>query len=203
MAKSIFIQREVEKLYENYIEYDWRCTKGGYSHLPERNGIRIFTNNENVIEEKVIGEYDIDSSPLDIDDEFLILEPLEKDCIVYRGRAEHSLFPRLNKDFQIIDSSKIGDIITPDQAYSYTAFHRSLAEHWGGEGARGFDTNGNLCRTIMYEIHLPKGSRVSRNFEHGGEVVMPRGAQYKIKDKKEHEDGCIEVILEYLLPKDI
>ena len=74
MAKSIFIQREVEKLYENYIEYDWRCTKGGYSHLPERNGIRIFTNNENVIEEKVIGEYDIDSSPLDIDDEFFLCD---------------------------------------------------------------------------------------------------------------------------------
>ena len=163
-------------------------------NLNGSNGMRAIDRDEQEFLKKLIK---------DIDDEFLILEPLEKDCIVYRGRAEHSLFPSLNKDFQIIDSSKIGDIITPDQAYSYTAFHRSLAEHWGGEGARGFDTNGNLGRTIMYEIHLPKGSRVSRNFEHGGEVVMPRGAQYKIKDKKEHKDGCIEVILEYLLPKDI
>ena len=64
MAKSIFIQRKVEKLFENYIEYNWMYNgRSGYSHLPKINEIRIFTNNENVIEEKVIGEYDIDSPP--------------------------------------------------------------------------------------------------------------------------------------------
>ena len=61
MAKSIFIQRKVEKLFGNYIEYNWMYGGDGYSHLPKINEIRIFTNNENVIEEKVIGEYDIDS----------------------------------------------------------------------------------------------------------------------------------------------
>lgn len=75
MAKSIFIQREVEKIYENYIEYNWMYNgRSGYSHLPKINEIRIFTNNENVIEEKVIGEYDIDSPPLDIDDEFYLCD---------------------------------------------------------------------------------------------------------------------------------
>lgn len=75
MAKSIFIQREVEKIYENYIEYNWMYNgRSGYSHLPKINEIRIFTNNENVIEEKVIGEYDIDSPPLDIGDEFYLCD---------------------------------------------------------------------------------------------------------------------------------
>lgn len=75
MAKSIFIQREVEKIYENYIEYDWMYNgRSGYSHLPKKNEIRIFTNNENVIEEKVIGEYDIDSPPLDMGDEFYLCD---------------------------------------------------------------------------------------------------------------------------------
>lgn len=75
MAKSIFIQREVEKIYENYIEYNWMYNgRSGYSHLPKINEIRIFTNNENVIEEKVIGEYDIDSPPLDTGDEFYLCD---------------------------------------------------------------------------------------------------------------------------------
>ena len=75
MAKSVFIQRKVEKLYENYIEYNWVYTSSnGYVHLPKRNEIRISnkSNDENVIEEKIIGEYDIDSPPLDIDDEFFL-----------------------------------------------------------------------------------------------------------------------------------
>lgn len=75
MAKSIFIQREVEKIYENYIEYNWMYNgRSGYSHLPKINEIRIFTSNGNVIEEKVIGEYDIDSPPLDIGDEFYLCD---------------------------------------------------------------------------------------------------------------------------------
>ena len=74
MEKSIFIQRKVEKLFEKYIEYNWMYGRDGYSHLPKINEIRIFTNNENVIEEKVIGEYDIDSPPLDTGDEFYLCD---------------------------------------------------------------------------------------------------------------------------------
>lgn len=48
--------------------------RDGYSHLPKINKIRIFTNNENVIEEKIIGEYDIDSPPLDTGDEFYLCD---------------------------------------------------------------------------------------------------------------------------------
>lgn len=136
----------------------------------------------------------------DIDDEFMCLEPLEKDCIVYRGRTENTLFSSLNKDFDVVNSANVGDVIVPDKGYSYTAFHRSLAECWGGVN-KSIKADGSCVKTIMYEIRLPKGARVSRNLEHGGEVVMPRGAQYKMIDKKVNDDGCIEVVLEYILPK--
>ena len=136
-----------------------------------------------------------------VDKEFAKLPPLEKDCIVYRGRNEHPVIKRFNKDFEIMDKAKVGDVIVPDTGYSYTAFNRSMAENWGGEGARFYNEDGSLTRNIMYEIHLPKGAKVSRNGEHCGEVVMPRGAQYIIKDKKVDKEGCMEVVLEYILPR--
>lgn len=33
-------------------------------------------------------------------------------------------------------------------------------------------------------IRIPKGARVSRNMEHGGEILMPRGAAYKLISKE-------------------
>ena len=136
----------------------------------------------------------------EIDKEFAQLPPLEKDCIVYRGRAENPIIKRFNSDFKIMDNAKVGDVVIPDTAYSYTAFHYDMANNWC-QGGRMTDINNNPLRTIMYEIHLPKGAKVSRNLEHGGEVVMPRGAQYKVLDKKVAQNGDIEVALEYILPK--
>ena len=52
----------------------------------------------------------------------------------------------------------------------------------------------------MYKIRIPKGAKVSRNLEHGGEVVMPRNAQYRIISKTTY-DYRIEVELENILPK--
>lgn len=121
---------------------------------------------------------------------FSKLTPLEKDCIVYRGRAKHPIIERFNQDFEIIKNAKSGDIIIPDTAYSYTGFKRELASNWssscGGE-------------TMMYTIRLPKGAKVSRNLEHGGEVLMPRGAEYKLISKTK-QGNHTEVVLEYILP---
>lgn len=126
-----------------------------------------------------------------IDKEFANLPPLERDCIVWRGRAEHPLCKYLNEDFRIIDNAKVGDVIIPDASYSYTAFDKSLASHWSSsiEG-----------RTMMYKIRLPKGAKVSRNLEHGGEAVMPRNAEYRLISKTTNGEH-IEVELEYILPK--
>lgn len=127
-----------------------------------------------------------------IDKSFSKLPPLEKDCIVYRGRIEQ-YFKSLNTDFDIISNAKIGDKIVPDTGYSYCAIDKSLAYNWGS-------TYLNDLKTIMYTIRLPKGAKVSRNLEHGGEVVMPRGAEYKVISK--NVDGNhTEITLEYLFPK--
>lgn len=126
-----------------------------------------------------------------VDEKFAELIPLEKECIVWRGRSEHDTIERWNRDFKIIDDAKVGDIIVPDTGYSYTGFKRELAEHWA-------DFIGK--RSMMYKIILPKGAKVSRNSEHGGEVVMPRNAQYRLVSKTTYGKRT-EVVMEYILPE--
>lgn len=128
---------------------------------------------------------------LKIDKEFAKLPPLEKECIVWRGRFEHPCLERFNQDFSIIDNAKVGDIIIPDTGYSYTGFTKELASHWSSSCGG---------RTMMFKIKLPKGAKVSRNLEHGGEVVMPRNAEYRLLSKTINGNH-IEVELEYILPK--
>lgn len=53
---------------------------------------------------------------------------------------------------------------------------------------------------MMFKIKLPKGAKVSRNLEHGGEVVMPRNAEYRLLSKSTNGNHT-EVELEYILPK--
>ena len=119
------------------------------------------------------------------------LPPLEDDFVFYRGRSKHPVIKRFNEDFHIIEAANIGDIVVPDKAYSYGTFKKELAEHWSG----GLDKN------MMHEIHVPKGAKVSRNMEHGGEVVFPRGAEYRLISKEKDEKGFLNVVLEYILPE--
>ena len=137
-----------------------------------------------------------------LDNQFEQLPPLEHDCIVYKGSAEQpdSLVKDYNKPFELMEKAKVGDIVTPDTAYSYTAFDRSTAECFGGEGGRHIGKNGEEYRIMMYEILIPKGAKVSRNLEHRGEILMPRNAKYKLTDKKILKNGDMEITLEYILP---
>ena len=213
---SLKRQRELVRSRENEIEKSlekYKPTFAGNTQVSMHHGINGYNCNiREAVKARANGFKGLDEDEVKdilaaekyaakIDKEFAKLPPLEKDCIVYRGRAENPVIKSFNKDFEIMDNSKVGDVIVPDTGYSYTAFERSMAENWGGEGSRGFNEDGSLTRNIMYEIHLPKGAKVSRNGEHGGEVVMPRGAQYIIKDKKVDKEGCMEVVLEYILPK--
>lgn len=136
----------------------------------------------------------------EVNNEFKNLPPIEKDCIVYRGRSRHPIIKRFNKDFDIVENTKVGDTIVPDEAYSYCGFKRSLADNWGVRGKDIFADNSKIQAMTM-EIRLPKGAKVSRNLEHGGEVVMPQGSEYKLISKKLDKDGNMDLILEYILPK--
>ena len=122
-----------------------------------------------------------------LDEAFKNLPPLEDDFIFYRGRAFNFMTDRFNQDFKVIDGAKAGDIIVPDKAYSYGAFKKELADNWS--------------RDMMMEIHVPKGAKVSRNMEHGGEVVFPRGAEYRLISKEKDNKGVLQVVLEYILPE--
>ena len=53
----------------------------------------------------------------------------------------------------------------------------------------------------MMEIHVPKGVKISRNMEHGGEVVFPKGVEYRLISKEKDSRGVLNVVLEYILPK--
>lgn len=122
-----------------------------------------------------------------MDTQLAKLPPLEDDFVFWRGRAFNFGIERFNEDFRVIEAAKPGDIIVPDKAYSYGAIKRELAEHWA-------------CDMLM-EIHTPKGARVSRNLENGGEVVFPRGAEYRLISKEKDEKEILNVVLEYILPE--
>lgn len=77
MAKSIFVQREVEKIYESYIQYDWLYDPNSsgerYIRKPKRYDMRYSCKN-NVLNHKVIGEYNIDAPPLEVGEEFFLCD---------------------------------------------------------------------------------------------------------------------------------
>lgn len=77
MAKSIFVQREVEKIYESYIQYDWLYDPSSsgerYIRKPKRYDMRYSCKN-NVLNYRVIGEYNIDAPPLEVGEEFFLCD---------------------------------------------------------------------------------------------------------------------------------
>lgn len=67
-VKSIFRQREIEKLYElRYLSNSWF-----YPRIEQDVALSAIGNNENVISDKVIGTYDIEIPMLEIGDEFFL-----------------------------------------------------------------------------------------------------------------------------------
>ena len=116
---------------------------------------------------------------LDIDKRLAELPPLEKDCIFYRGLS--------SRHIPCIMNGKIGEVVVPDKGYAYTAFDRSLAAAFSGDA--------------YLVIKTPKGARISRNMEHGGEALFPRNAEYRILSKFKTPEGKWEIELEYILPE--
>ena len=116
---------------------------------------------------------------LDIDKKLAELPPLEKDCIFYRGLS--------STDIPCVMNGNIGDVVVPDKGYAYAAFDRSLAAAFSGDA--------------YLVIKTPKGARISRNMEHGGEALFPRNAEYKILSKAKTPEDKWEIELEYILPE--
>lgn len=125
-----------------------------------------------------------------LDKEFAKLTPLEKDCIGYRIVGSSNT-PYRNKPFNVIENAKIGDTVILDEGCAYAFQQESLISL----------NNYNLKNPMLEIIRIPKGARVSRNMEHGGEILMPRGAEYRLISKETASNGKIKVGLEYILPK--
>ena len=71
-VKSIFRQREIEKIYELSYYGDWLF----YLHKYKENDVNLVAvgNTENVISDKVIGTYDIEIPMLEVGDEFFLCD---------------------------------------------------------------------------------------------------------------------------------
>lgn len=77
MAKSIFVQREVEEIYESYVKYDWiygtTSSREHYIKKPKKYDMR-YSCKDNVLSQKIIGEYNIDNPPLKVGEEFFLCD---------------------------------------------------------------------------------------------------------------------------------
>ena len=108
----------------------------------------------------------------------------------YRGTMGNN-----NECAQILRKAKIGDVVVPDNGYSFITKSKDTA--------LGYATrcDGKGDETIVFmEILLPSGSKISKNPFHLREAVMPRCAKYEVAGKKE-ENGILRVILRYLPEK--
>lgn len=85
VIKSIFRQREVEKLYElHYYGHDFYLF---YREKENDVGLGTKINKDNIISDKVIGSYDIEIPMLEIGDEFFLHDIQEIVIIKNRMRS--------------------------------------------------------------------------------------------------------------------
>lgn len=122
-----------------------------------------------------------------MDNEFKKLIPTLFPKKYFRG-----IMGKENEGVRIIIQAKTGDIIMPDKGYAFITKSKEIAHDYAcylDGSARG--------ENVLMEIILPSGSKYSKNPLHLREAVMPRGAKYKVIDKKE-SDGMTHVVLKYL-----
>lgn len=177
--------RVLKQQYADIVEYD--PVKSDVCKIRGHHGLNCANNwirND-------VDKYGISEAIIFHNKDFRELNPTTQDIIAYRGRLKSTINEEFNRDFKIIEKANPGDIVVPDTAYSYFAYHRELA-----------DVFKNSTNSILYEVKIPKGSRVSRSLEHGGEVLMPAGAKYKLISKGKDPEGTLNVVMEYI-PEEI
>lgn len=130
------------------------------------------------------------------DTEFKTLKPLEQNLNVYRCVGEKpdffSEYPLYLKRLGV----KKGDIIDMKE-YAYATSDISYAKVYMPNN-----------RGVLYEIEVPKGSKVSRTGIIGkqDEIVFPRSSKFECTDVKHIKDGdtdCLHVKLKYIVPEDV
>lgn len=128
------------------------------------------------------------------DIDFKALTPISENLTVYRciGETPSKLsFKNSNLLFKKSSQIKPGDI-TVMREYAYCTPDKYYAEQF---------MNNDLT-SIIYEISLPKGSRISQGtYDYGfRDYVLPRYSRFKCISNETLEDGSHKIKLEYILP---
>ena len=120
VIRSIFRQREVEKLYELKVDSSY-----GYGLYSYRSSSRVIAvgNYENVISDKEIGRYDIEIPMLEVGDEFFLHDIQEVVVIKSKMRSSDGSITYYVKD-KIIE--------TENTKKSYEECNNKI-EHWDYE----------------------------------------------------------------------
>lgn len=127
-----------------------------------------------------------------IDKEFKLLKPTTEDLTLWRGikmpnYKEKEFYDTFNRSYNV----KKGDIIHMPE-YAYAAPERKVAELYAPSNTR----------SILYEIEVPKGARLSYSFNY----VFPRYSKFECIEVKELEDishPVKHIKLKYILPDKI
>lgn len=97
-----------------------------------------------------------------------------------------------NKGADMLRDAKKGDRIVPDGSYAFISKSRKVADDF----ARYINGEPSENSVVM-EIILPPGSKISKNPFHLKEAVLPRNAEFEILDKTE-SDGVVNVLAKYI-----
>lgn len=120
VMKSIFRQREIEKLYE--LKVDSSYSYGMYSYKSSSRVMAV-GNNEKVISDKEIGRYDIEIPMLEVGDEFFLHDIQEVVVIKSKMRSSDGSITYYVED-KIIE--------TENTKKSYEECNNKI-EHWDYE----------------------------------------------------------------------
>ena len=120
VMKSIFRQREIEKLYE--LKVDSSYSYGMYSYMSSIR-VRAVGNDEKVISDKEIGRYDIEIPMLEVGDEFFLHDIQEVVVIKSKMRSSDGSITYYVED-KIIE--------TENTKKSYEECNNKI-EHWDYE----------------------------------------------------------------------
>ena len=128
---------------------------------------------------------------------FKRLKPTEENITVYRCIGEKPDFFKEYALYKKACNIKVGEKLTMPE-YAYAASDKNYAMVYAANN-----------RGIMYEIVVPKGSKVSLTdklvngkLPDGNECVFPRSSHFECLEKTIDENGLIHIKLKYLIPKE-
>jgi hypothetical protein len=213
--KTDTFKKQCKVLYKDEGEFRPPYTKEGETQVVGHHDFSGFRNGMNTTLEELIKDYNnkypnatkeqfaksisflkknnaiIQLDAVDTNREFLKLKSQPYESVVYRGRSRR-IGEDLGSDFDIINKAKIGDEVVPTKGFAYAAHYEGGTYQYMGSP---YDINGKVeFEPMMIEYRIPKGSQVSSNYEHGGEVVFPAFSKFKLLSKETREAASLDML---------